>query len=1185
MCRLPLKLSGKPAKANSLLLSLLMLSGWPAGRWVLAQPAGALATNAAPVVLAEIEGKVEFRAAGTTNWVPAKLNQSLQAGDALRTGERSRAGVRVGESIIRKSELAFIEVQPPPPRSRMPVLNVRSGLLYFFSRERPAELQIRLPQAAGAIRGTEFNLAVRPDGASVVTLIDGLVELSNAQGQVKLVSGEQGKVELGRAPTKSAVLASEKVNVIQWCLYYPAVLDLKELGLAAETEPALGASVGAYRSGDLLGALASYPAGRAPATPAESLYLAGLLLSVGQVDKAEALIAEAATRSPQSPIPDALRTLIAAVKFQPKPSTLNPQPSTASCLAESYYCQSQADLHGALKAARAAVEQSPDSGFGWERVAELEFSFGRIRQARAALDKSLQFCPRHAPALALKGFLHCAENQWAAAFAAFDQAIAIDGALGNAWLGRGLVRMRRGELALGREDLEMAAALEPHRALLRDYLAKAFSETKDFPRANKELELAKGLDARDPTAWLYSALLNRFQNRINEAVQDLEQSQDLNDNRNLFRSKLLLDQDQAVRSANLAAVYRDAGMTDVSVREASRAVNYDYANASAHLFLASSYDALRDPRQVNLRYETPWFNELLLANLLAPVGAGPLSQNVSQLEYSRLFERDRIGLSAGAEYNSRGDWQQYGSQFGAFGNFSYALDDVLIIQRGFRPNEDVDQLSFYAKFKYQLTPQDEFFLQTIYYRNESGDVHQTYDPLDFSGTLRFKETQEPDLFVGYHRAWAPGSHTLLLAARLQDEVQLSEPNAWLPVFQQNAAGQTTRVRWLDFGQEYRSCLEAYSTELQHILQLEAHTFIAGARFQIGQVDTFSKITRDPLKFPANLFNTANPADSFIAQQNSTDLERLSFYGYYHWQPVAPLRLIAGVSYDRLVFPANIDLPPISADQRTEDQVSPKAGLLWAVTKDTNLRASYTRSLGGLYYDTSVRLEPVQVAGFNQAFRSAIPESVAGLVPGSEFETCGVGLDHKFKTRTYLGVEGEILNSAGARKRGVFDFPSRPALPAVTQEELDYEEKTLAVTINQLVADEWAVGARYRLSDADLHDRWPAVAAAVYPAADTALAATLHQFSVFALFNHRSGCFAQAEGVWQTQSNRGYSPDLPGDDFWQFNVFAGYRFPRRAAELSMGLLNLSDQNYRLNPLNLHPELPRERSFVVRAKFSF
>ena len=50
--------------------------------------------------------------------------------------------------------------------------------------------------------------------------------------------------------------------------------------------------------------------------------------------------------------------------------------------------------------------------------------------------------------------------------------------------------------------------------------------------------------------------------RINDAVLDLEASQERNENRSLFRSRLLLDEDRAVRSANLAAIYRDAGMFD-----------------------------------------------------------------------------------------------------------------------------------------------------------------------------------------------------------------------------------------------------------------------------------------------------------------------------------------------------------------------------------------------------------------------------------------------------------------------------------------------------------------------------------------------------------------------------------------------------------------------------------------------
>ena len=147
-----------------------------------------------------------------------------------------------------------------------------------------------------------------------------------------------------------------------------------------------------------------------------------------------------------------------------------------------------------------------------------------------------------------------------------------------------------------------------------------------------------------------------------------------NDNRSLFRSRLLLDQDRAVRSANLARIYADAGMNEVGFNEAAKAVSADYANFSSHQFLAESFNALRDPRQINLRYETAWLNEYLVANLLAPAGAGALSPQVSQHEYARLFEQDRIRFGSLTEYGSRGDWLQSAVQNGRVGNSAYAAE-------------------------------------------------------------------------------------------------------------------------------------------------------------------------------------------------------------------------------------------------------------------------------------------------------------------------------------------------------------------------------------------------------------------------------------------------------------------------------------------------------------------------------
>jgi hypothetical protein len=61
--------------------------------------------------------------------------------------------------------------------------------------------------------------------------------------------------------------------------------------------------------------------------------------------------------------------------------------------------------------------------------------------------------------------------------------------------------------------------------------------------------------------------------------------------------------------------------------------------------------------------------------------------------------------------------------------------------------------------------------------------------------------------------------------------------------------------------------------------------------------------------------------------------------------------------------------------------------------------------------------------------------------------------------------------------------------------------------------------------------------------------------------------------------------LPGDDFWQFNAFAGYRLMHRKAELRLGLLNISGQDYNLNPLNLHQEYPHRRTLTVRLLLNF
>src|SRR5262249_32022017 len=163
-----------------------------------------------------------------------------------------------------------------------------------------------------------------------------------------LKSGEQGIVEPGKAPTKTAAIYT--TSIIQWCLYYPAVLDLNDLNFTDAEKQALAASLEAYRSGDLLAALAAYPANREPASDAKRPYLAALLLPVAQVAAVEKVLTPNSAVTPATP----LLELISAVKHQPwTPRTLT---TASDWLANSYRRQADLDLEGALASARMSAE-------------------------------------------------------------------------------------------------------------------------------------------------------------------------------------------------------------------------------------------------------------------------------------------------------------------------------------------------------------------------------------------------------------------------------------------------------------------------------------------------------------------------------------------------------------------------------------------------------------------------------------------------------------------------------------------------------------------------------------------------------------------------------------------------------------------------------------------------------------
>lgn len=1119
--------------------------------------------------LVEFAGKVEVTGAGTNDWHVAMTNQVLNPGDRLRTDRDSRATLQLSDrSTIRVNQLTTIEIRPPTPPARHR-FSLRRGALFFLDREKPADVEFETPLTTGAIRGTEFFLSVTgTNQATFLAMIDGAVELATASEQLKLTNGQQVLVEATGPAQLTAVLPA--LNLIQWSFYYPAVVNLADLSFTAEETNMLAQSLAAYGSGDLLRAQAEAPEGMAPHSDSARVYFAALKLAVGQVDDAEQLLVNSGS------LGNPLRELIAAVRFQRISISSNPTTSSG-WLARSYYLQSRSSLPEALEAARQATRLAPEFGFAWARVAELELGLEHRAAAERALGRARQLTPLNAQAVALEGFRALADNHNAQAQQWFDRAIALDGSLPIAWVGRGLARAQSGDDDGARRDFQIAATLEPNRALFRSYLGKSWSQAGKDALAEKDLSLAKQMDPEDPTAWLYSALHDYQTHQINAAVRELEKSEELNDNRSVFRSRLQLDDDLAVRSADLAAIYDAAGLTEMSERAASRAVEQSYSDFSGHLFLADSLRQREDPDRFNLRYETARESELLVANLLAPPGGGNLSQLLSEQDRLQYFGNRPFGFSSLTQYRSDGNWEESATAFGQVGNFSYALDGRYFYQNGQRPNNALAQREFSVQVKQQVTSSDSLYVQAGYFRSAGGDIAQHYDSSEAVRGLHEKEVQNPNVFVGWNHEWTPGSHTLVLLSRLTDSFSLTNPQPSVLDLKQDGAGfdivqpdpSYTLRQHLDF--------TLYSAEAQQIWESEHHALIFGARYQHGAADTRAVMFQPP--FGVSQDQTVSPS-----------LERINGYGYYQWRPISAFRATAGLSYDRLKYPQNVDLPPVQQSETERWLLGPKVGATWEPWQDGWLRAAWTRSLGGLFFDNSVRLEPAQVAGFTSAFRSLIPESVEGLVPGTKFDAWDFGFDQKFPTHTYFGAGGEWLTSFGSRGAGAFSnsVPLVPFYdsPTTARQSLDFRERNVSAYVYQLFGDYWSAGAQYRLSEAKLETQLPQLADV--PGASFLgqnERAVLQHGRLFVLFNHPSGFFAEWSSDWYHQDNHGYSPALAGEDLWQHNIFAGYVFAHRRAEARVGLLNLTDENYHLNPLNLQTELPRGRMFTTSLRINF
>ncbi len=942
-------------RKDTFLIALMLLTMAMLISLVPAACAGDEAAQTWVARIVSLQGRVELKRPDSPYWEPAYLNCTLKPATILRTGLGSRATILLpNDAVIRLDQETSI-VFSTMGKKHPSILRLLKGAANFFSRF-TRSLKIDTPFVNAAVEGTEFVVRVTGND-TMITVFKGRVRASNPLGTLLLGQGQSTIAKKGQAPVLR-ILARPR-DTVQWSLYYPPVLDFHEFGQDKALAKPLLHALTMYLHGNVSNALSLL--NQVPDDERDLHFFilrAGILLWVGQAGAADSDIGKALDIDPACADALALRAVIEVTRNEPLNSlklarqAIAVKPDSVSAyIALSYALQANFELYKALEALRAAVDIAPNSALAWARLSELWLATGNLDRCLDAAKRAASLNPELARIQTVLGFAHMVQLNIKAAKKAFEHAIELDSADPMPRLGLGLTLIRQGHIRQGRQQIEIAVALDPGNAIIRSYLGKAYYTEHRISKALEQLAMAKELDPKDPTPWFYQAILEQSTNRPVEALHDLQRSIMLNDNRAVYRSRMLLDQDLGARSAGLARIYNDLGFEQLALSEAWKSLEISPESYPAHRFLADSYSALP-------RHEIARVSELLQSQLLQPVNIIPIQPQLAESkhyifvdtgpsepslnEYSPLFLSNRLALQANGLIGGRGTLGDELVQSGLIDRFSYSLGQFHYEGNGFRRNDDQHHDIYNAFAQVSLSA---FTSAQMEYRRtliKKGDLFLRFQPDDYLPDLRSRDRKD-SIRLGLRHNFSPGS--ILLTSLIYADWHWRKD-----VF----AGFTGK------GRE-----KGMLAELQHQYRLSSCNLIYG-------VGWFSANPRETVTFWP-----------YPSEKERDTISQLNMYIYPQLHINRRLDLTLGLSAD--FYRGTIE---------ERKQLNPKLGIMWTPTTGTTIRATVFRVLKRMLV-TDQTIEPTQVAGFNQFFDDE---------GGTDSWHYGIGIDQRIHSSLYGGAE-------------------------------------------------------------------------------------------------------------------------------------------------------------------------------------
>lgn len=1094
-------------------------------------------STAAKVI--SVQGIIELRRARDTTWQQTVMHTTICPGDTVRARSHSRAALLLSNaSVLRLDQKTSITFPKSEDNEAASLLDLFSGAIHIITRT-PKPFKVRTPFVNAGVDGTEFFVGVDENSTKLV-IYEGQVAASNEQGNLVLSDHEAAIITRNAAPQKVDFINS--ADSVQWALYYPIIINYQLDRLTAQTAQTapseLKQSIEYYRHGKAFEALSILDAISVHDYSVNLLlYRAALLLAVGQAGEAKTSIEEALTKQPENSDAYALLAMIAivrndkeqALELATRAITLDTISPSAK-LALSYVQQAHFKIEEALASVQEAATIDPGNALVWARLAKLRMSVGDLDRAQEAAHQAVTLNPDMARTKTVLGFAHLLQIHTHQAKTIFSEAITLDQTDPMPRLGMGLALIREGKLEAGRIELEIAASLDPASSLIRSYLGKAYFEEKRYPLAGTQFDLAKEKDPNDPTPWFYDAIQKQTQNRPIEALKDLQKSIELNNNRAVYRSQFLLDQDEAARGSSLARIYDNLGFEKRALVETAKSLSIDPANHSAHRFLSDAYANIP-------RHEVARVSELLQAQLLQPVNVNPVQPHLAVAdlniitgtgpartgfnEFAPLMERNRPQLVASGIAGSNSTFGNEATLSAVYDRASVSVGQYHFQSDGFRPNNDQKHNIYNAFVQFAVTSKLNVQAEIRRRNTEQGDLLLDFDTKNHTQDRR--NLEQDSARVGARYSLSPKQDFLVSGIYIDRREGQASPAQFYPLI--DDIFPAFNINQKDQG---------YQIEGQYLFRDKYINLITGGGTY--QIDARQQCNGEVCSSTVIPFTRE--------RENAYIYSNLNYFG--------KINTTLGLSYDALK-----DI----ADQKI-DTFNPKFGMQWNVTDTLRLRLAWFETVKSALIANQT-LEPTQVAGFNQMFDDP---------NGTRSRRMGVGLDSNFSKNIYGGIE------ASDRDLNVSLANSNLTISANEHQQ----EKLYRSYIYWLPHARWAVNGEFQF------EQFTRRAIAINNDIDKPY--QIHTLSAPLSINyfHSNGIFSRFSTTFVQQDLKRLADSSfkeGNDGFVLFDAALGYRLPNRRGILSLEGRNLSDENffYRSYNFQVNEMITSSRFIPTRTLF--